>query len=474
MKKIFKIAIAATVLFLPSLLSAQSNFRTGYFLDGYSYKYRFNPSFQGDRGFISFPASGNLTVGVESNMGLSTFLYPTENGNLTTFLNSSVDDNVFLNGLSENNKLNVNLDMPVLALGFRTKKSYHTIDLSVKAGAGVNVPKSLFKFAKVGSADGTTEYNVKDFMVKADGRLELAYGYSRPLTSWLDFGVRLKFLAGVARAEVNLKEVNFKTAADEWSVKASGSLEASCGGLMLPEKTNDSGEQVIDFENIGFDMEGFLNSLRKPSFGGAIDLGLSAHILGFIDISAAMVDIGLISWNDVTKGVTSGNPWTFNGFGSISTDGGAGADFEQFGTELLNAFEFKKTSEGVKAVDWLAMTSYISVEVMMPFWKRLSFGLLATHRYDGPYSWTEGRLSVNIAPLNWLSLTANYALSDFGSSFGGALNIHAKGFNLFVGADSFLPLMEVTPQYIPVKTLNTSVAVGLNFPFGKYNGRFKK
>ena len=40
------------VLMLVSVvsLSAQQNLRTAYFLDGYTYAYKMNPAFQGERG----------------------------------------------------------------------------------------------------------------------------------------------------------------------------------------------------------------------------------------------------------------------------------------------------------------------------------------------------------------------------------------------------------------------------------------
>mgnify|MGYP003308516251 FL=1 len=40
--------------------------------------------------------------------------------------------------------------------------------------------------------------------------------------------------------------------------------------------------------------------------------------------------------------------------------------------------------------------------------------------------------------------------------------------------DSFAPLLNVTPQFIPVNSINTNLAFGINFNFGKYHGRFTK
>ena len=55
---------------------AQQNLRSGYFLDGYTYGYKFNPAFQGERGFIALPALGRTSVGVESSLAMSDVIYP--------------------------------------------------------------------------------------------------------------------------------------------------------------------------------------------------------------------------------------------------------------------------------------------------------------------------------------------------------------------------------------------------------------
>ena len=110
----------------------------------------------------------------------------------------------------------------------------------------------------------------------------------------------------------------------------------------------------------------------------------------------------------------------------------------------------------------------------MPFYERLTFGLLGTQRVNGIYSWTEGRLSANLAPTNWFSLAGSYAVSNFGNSVGGVANIHLPGLNIYAGLDSFLPLMNVTPQYIPIDSMNTNLTFGMTLTFGKAEGRYRK
>lgn len=56
MKKIHIILGIMAVLAASASAYAQQNLRSGYFLDGYTYRYKFNPAFQGERGYIALPA----------------------------------------------------------------------------------------------------------------------------------------------------------------------------------------------------------------------------------------------------------------------------------------------------------------------------------------------------------------------------------------------------------------------------------
>ena len=146
MRKIIYMILTALTLSVSAF--AQQNLRTAYFLDGYTYSYKFNPAFQGERGFLAIPIIGKTGVGLESSFALSSFLYPTADGKLATFMHPSVSSEDFLGPLKDYNRLNLNLDVPVFALGLYTGKLYHTFDVSARVDAGIGLPKSLLKFMK--------------------------------------------------------------------------------------------------------------------------------------------------------------------------------------------------------------------------------------------------------------------------------------------------------------------------------------
>ena len=465
MKKIIYTFIAALLIF-PSVASAQQNLRSGYFLDGYVYKYKMNPAMAPERGFIAAPVIGYLGVGLESNTGLSTFLYPTESGRLTTFLSPRVSDETFLANIADNNKSNLNLDLNLFALGFRTGKSYHTLDVSAKIGGGMNVPGDLYRYMKVGGALGDTQWDLSDIGVRSSSRLELAYGLSRSFGKNLRVGLRAKFLVGVFNLDFAMDKMTLEANAEKWAVQAHGNMMMA--GILSLQNTEGS----VSNWTIGTG-EDIMASLMDPSYGFALDLGATYDFLEYFTASLSVQDLGFMSWKNTTIVETPHTAWSFEGFESIESDQ-IGDQINSITSDITDALNFEVKEAGTKKTSALAATINAGIEARMPFYQRLAFGLLYTQRIEGVYSWSEGRIAASLAPTRWFSLSTNYAISNFGHSWGGAVNLHVPGIGIFVGMDSFTPLLNVTPQYIPINPINTNLALGINVTFGKYHGRYPK
>lgn len=464
MKKIYLII----ALVLTSVTMSAQNLRTGYFLDGYSYRYQFNPAFQGDRGFISMPVFGRIGFGAETSLAIKDILYPTSSGTLGTFLHPDVSDNLVLKNLGKRTMVNTNIDLNLFALGFRVKKTYHTLDMSLRANADMTLPGDIFRFMKVGGSDGNTMYDFANLGLSSDMYAQVAYGFSRRFLDTFNVGIRVKALMGLASARTDIGNLSLKLDKDQWMVHAAGSATFSSIPAMMI-----AGNEDVDIINE------MMSMMKSPNIGFAADLGVSVDLFKYLTLSASIIDLGFIGWNNVGIYRLKNEPWVYEGF-DISATPGESADMnEQLNAKLeeLGAlFNFSEITPETKAKyrQKLSMTLHVGVEARLPFYERLSAGLLATHKVNGPHSWTEGRFSVNWALLRWFSLAANYAVSDFGQSYGGAVNLHPKGFSIFLGTDSFRPFTSFSTTMVPLNDLNTNVVFGLNFPFGKYNGRFPK
>ncbi|WP_235353060.1 DUF5723 family protein [Bacteroides caecigallinarum] len=457
MKNLNKYLAVAVMVGAATGVSAQA-LNSGYFLDGYLFKHQLNPALESDKAYFSIPVLGNINIGTRGNIGLGNFLYPTANGGLTTFMNSSISAEEFLNGLSTNNKLAMNLDMSILSAGFRAWGGFNTIDIGLRSHTSVNIPKDMLEFMKVGQSGPTTVYDMGDMGMSSANYVEVALGHSRQITDKLRVGAKVKFLLGGMYADMSLKNTHVTLSEKEWIVSANGEMNIAAKGMTVPEK--DGG--LVDFDNIEYDSPGL------SGFGLGIDLGATYEVIDNLTVSAAIKDLGFIGWSNNTYASTNNEAWRFDGFENLTfsdekEDDKLENQLDDLGDEFEDYANLHRRSTGEKLSKALAATLVVGAEYALPMYDKLSFGLLSTTRFNGPYTWSEGRLSANVSPLSWLEGGVNVAVSSFGTSAGWILNLHPKGFSIFLGMDCLVG--KVNPQFIPVNNANASVSCGFNVTF---------
>lgn len=457
MKNLNKYLAVAVMVGAATGVSAQA-LNSGYFLDGYLFKHQLNPALESDKAYFSIPVLGNINIGTRGNIGLGNFLYPTANGGLTTFMNSSISAEEFLNGLSTNNKLAMNLDMSILSAGFRAWGGFNTIDIGLRSHTALNIPKDMLEFMKVGQSGPTTVYDMGDMGMSSANYVEVALGHSRQITDKLRVGAKVKFLLGGMYADMSLKNTHVTLSENEWVVSANGEMNIAAKGMTVPEK--DGG--LVDFDNIEYDSPGL------SGFGLGIDLGATYEVIDNLTVSAAIKDLGFIGWSNNTYASTNNEPWRFDGFENLTFSDDKEEDklenqLDALGDEFEDYANLHRRSTGEKLSKALAATLVVGAEYALPMYDKLSFGLLSTTRFNGPYTWSEGRLSANVSPLSWLEGGVNVAVSSFGTSAGWILNLHPKGFSIFLGMDCLVG--KVNPQFIPVNNANASFSCGFNVTF---------
>lgn len=457
MKNLNKYLAVAVMVGAATGVSAQA-LNSGYFLDGYLFKHQLNPALESDKAYFSIPVLGNINIGTRGNIGLGNFLYPTANGGLTTFMNSSISADEFLNGLSTNNKLAMNLDMSILSAGFRAWGGFNTIDIGLRSHTALNIPKDMLEFMKVGQSGPTTVYDMGDMGMSSANYVEVALGHSRQITDKLRVGAKVKFLLGGMYADMSLKNTHVTLSENEWVVSANGEMNIAAKGMTVPEK--DGG--LVDFDNIEYDSPGL------SGFGLGIDLGATYEVIDNLTVSAAIKDLGFIGWSNNTYASTNNEPWRFDGFENLTFSDDKEEDklenqLDALGDEFEDYANLHRRSTGEKLSKALAATLVVGAEYALPMYDKLSFGLLSTTRFNGPYTWSEGRLSANVSPLSWLEGGVNVAVSSFGTSAGWILNLHPKGFSIFLGMDCLVG--KVNPQFIPVNNANASFSCGFNVTF---------
>ncbi|MDE6486485.1 MAG: hypothetical protein K2L76_03140 [Muribaculaceae bacterium] len=467
MKRIIRnIALGGFMAAAISLPAQNTN--SGYFLEGYTYRYQMNPAFgngtgndstRTDANFVSMPGLGNLNVGVNGTLNLSSVLYNVD-GRTCLFTNPGVSVAEVMGNIHDKNRIGADVRVNVLSAGFKAWGGYNTVSINARASVAASVPGSFFSLVKEGVSNRT--YDIKNLSARAIGYGELALNHSRDVRQvpGLRVGAAMKFLVGVAHVDARFNEAHLTLGTDGWTGTSDADIYANLGKLQFEHDTNKEGREYVS--GVNMDGEG---SVGPNGFGMAFDLGASYKWKDF-EFSLAVLDLGWISYADTKCAST-------NGVRHVNTD----AYIFNVDNDATNSFEkeWDRLSDDLGALYQLsdngnvgsrtyspAATLNVGVGYALPVYRKLRFGVLSSTRLAGRYSWTEARVSANVAPAKCFSADANVAFGTFGTSFGWLLSFHHTGFNMFVGMDHTLG--KVTKQFVPLSS-NASVNFGINFPF---------
>ena len=453
-KPIFFVSLIVLVgILFPSVANAQQ-LSSGYFTDGYLYRFKANPAFGNDQSFVSFPGVGDLNVAYRGNARLTDFVFR-KNGQDVTFLNENVGTQEFLGNLNDYTHLGVSAAIPVMSFGFKGFHGYNTISVSASTSASLKVPKDLFRLLKEGT--NIQSYDISHAAAHLTATAEVALNHSHQITKDLRIGATLKILVGAGDLDMNFEKAKLTLDGDYWTAVTNGKVQASVKNMeFMIDENNESGDEYVDDFDLG--------SFGISGFGAAIDLGAEYKFRDF-KFSLALLDLGFMHWSDTYVASTDGDQTLKidkDAFENNVEDGGMGDEWEEIGDNLSDLYELKDMGNIGGRSTSLATTMNLGVEYTLPMYKKLSFGLLNTTRFQSDYTWTEFRLSANFAPCKFFSMGITGAVGTFGSAFGWIVNLHPTGFNLFVGMDH--TIFGLSEMGIP-SSKATSVNLGVNFPF---------
>ena len=431
------------------------NLESGFFTDGFLYRHEMNPAIENSRNYISMLGIGNVNVGMSGNLGVRDVIF-NRNGESVLFTNPQVNAEDFLSGISDRSRINANIRLQIMGAGFKAWGGYNTVGIDLRSNTNIVIPKSLFEMAKSGLTNQT--YDIGGLGIHEDSYVEVALGHSRKINDKWRVGGKVKFLVGLGTVDANVDNAVLNLAEDGYVANVEAELKTNMGGLEYKTKasSHNGGRQIFN----GFEMDSF----KPGGFGVAFDLGAEYKISKNWRVLASVTDLGFISWKDTKLAATHGEINTDKHHFSVNDDdvNSFGDEFDRLGDELATLYELEDKGNVGNRTSMLGATMNIGGEYVFPYYRKLTFGLLNTTRIQGKYTWTNFRLSANVAPAKIFSAGVNVGLGTFGASFGWILNFHTKGFNLFAGMDHTMG--KLAKQGIPLSG-NTEFSMGINFPF---------
>lgn len=451
-------ALSASVI----TASAQNSY-SGYFLDEYTYRHEMNPAFGNKNGYVSMPMMGNLNLSIHGSMNLTDVVYNL-NGRTVLFTNPGIGVADAMKKFDNRNSLGENVRFEILSVGFKGIGGYNTISISANENMELSVPKSFFALAKEGLS--STTYDIKNLDAYADAYATIALNHSHDIkaVSGLRVGGTLKFMLGIGSLDMKMNEADLTLGENGWIARTNADVYASLTGLKFQKDTyypnGPNGGKPREYVS-GADMGTF--GLNGAGFG--VDLGAEYKWKDF-RFSAAILDLGFMSWGKTQWASTDGTQTINTDAYTFSTDGDSKHSFKNeiktIKDDFSKLYQLKDMGELGSRTRSLATTLNFGVDYVLPYYKNLHFGLLNSTRINGRYTSTEFRLSANVAPCKIFSADVNMVAGTYGVGFGWMLNLHPKGFNLFLGMDRTPG--KLAKQFVPLNS-NMSLNLGINFPF---------
>lgn len=446
------------MMLLPLMMCGQS-LRGSYFFDSSIQRVKLNPAFAPKTNFINVPLIGDLSVNVNSNIGVSNFLFP-KGGELYTYLNTNVSTAEFKALLPANPSMKFGLDVDLLGAGFYiSEDEYLTIDIGVKVDARMDVPQDLFVFLKDGAAQST--YNFKNFHITQNGYTQLSVGYRRDmddLVPGLSIGAKIKLLEGIDRIDMKINDAQLTMGQDKWILANDAEGVIYGKGLKYTEASGDKNLPSIQLNP---------SSLGIAGWGFAVDLGaeykldLDTPVLDGINFSASVTDLGTIfySGKNAIK-LQSKASASFEGFKDINAQFDLNESVNKLVADFMALANFEEVPGAAGGGAALTPKAFIGVEAPM-LENLMSVGLL----YSYMYGVSDITASYNLKVKDRFNVGVNYSFLNTAKTIGFLLEfVPRNGVSIYFGTD-YLNFSYI-PQGLPVDKVIMNAKFGLHATFG--------
>ncbi len=455
MKKYFSILI---LFFLFALKTVQSQHsQTLYHMDRLPQITTMNPALQPECNFfLGLPGiSGlNMNFGNDFVNYEDVIFQSPNNDSLITFLHPDAKIDDFLNTLNEKNAIFLESSVNLFSFGFRAGEGYFTFGTTLKSEFNYAIPKDLISLVLKGNeqfAGETAEFG--NFSLNTNNYVELALGYSQNVFDNLSIGFKAKYLNGITSFTSKKFDLGLYTSELGDSMSLTADIEMQ--GVAPVSITTDSLGYIdeINEKDIGIS-----DAFTNPGF--AFDIGATYRPTDDILISASIVDLGFISYQNFAHTYRVTGQYSFTGI-DVSSQFTGGDENGDLGQEILDSLESSIEPTYNEDGFYTTLGSKIYIGGRYYLTDKVDFGLLSRTRFIGDRVQQSFTFTANTRPIRGVSFTASYSIMNH------AYNNLGMGIALRLGP---LQLYTMSDMYSvglwPHKSQAFNMRFGLNFVFG--------
>ena len=450
--------ILLAALLVPAKAQSPS---TMYFMPGVPQSNRINPAIQPGCGFyLGFPGLAPLRMQVSTgNLSIEDLVfYNAELDSLVTFLHPLADREAFLDQLDPVNYLVTDLSASLASFGFRAGKNFISVDVTARVDGSVSYPSQMFNLVMYGLGEGQT-VSLDGLGMDLQAFDEVSLGWSRSILPNLDVGARGKVLFGIGSMTSTRSELQVTASEEAWNIQSDMRFNAS-----FPFADITYGEEGFpDSVAVAGDLSGNFDPGSIPRYvfnfnnlGLGLDVGVNYRPFPELRLSASVLDLGYIRWEEGVHEVALEMDYDFEG---IEVN-----PFQEMGDpagEILDSLQqFVNFSSGQPFTSRLN-TKILAGVAYYPI-EKIGFGVLSRTDLLGETVAQRFTGSANLTTGRFINLSLSYTYSSYyAKNLGAGISFNAGPFNLYLISDNALNTV-----FWPHQASSMNLWFGLNLCFG--------
>jgi len=443
-------------LVIPVVSSAQQT-NTMYFMPRLPQMSFMNPAFQPECNFyLSFPGISEVNLNMGNNsLSYNDIIFDSPvNDSLITFLHPQAEPADFLSQLKPSNDLFTEFSTNIFGFGFRAGQGYFSFHIKERSQLNFSYPKDFMTFLLEGNQQmkGQT-MDLNHFNLFTNHHLEYSMGYAGQVGDKLGFGVRIKYLNGIANLQSKQFDLQMYTSTSGDSLAVNSHIDMR-GSMPLDVEPDSLGfiDQVEEIEPSVSDV--FANP------GIALDFGVTYQLTDELEISASVTDLGFINYNNYVHNYTINGDFSFTGIDVSSEFDDGESNFEpaeQITDSLKEQIQFSYAEN--QFLHFLGPRIYVGGNYRLN--DRVDLGLVSRTRFLGGELRQSFTLSANTRPIRGVSLSASYSVMNRAyNNLGLGLGLRLGPFQVYTVSDV------ISAGLWPESTRAFNLRFGLNFVFG--------
>ncbi len=344
-----------------------------------------------------------------------------------------------------------------IRLGLQTGRGYFSLNISEYVQQEFHYPRGFFELLWHGNAAFLGQrINMDGMAIHFMHYREMALGYSQRHSDELHWGVRLKYLSGVANVHTFHSQLGLTTDEVTFALIADGSMDIRSSGIY----------RFIDNEQ-DVSAAGYLFRFNNP--GAALDAGVKYLIDSRLTLQAAITDLGFIWWNhDVRNYAQDQFSIEFSGihandFFRLSGQGEPSFHFDEESFDVLldslaEVFALEENSRPYTTAAPLTLRIGAGYEILPGH----DVGIITEHRLL-PYGYRPSlALGYTWRFRHFFALHANYAWTHWESvNFGLGMSARLGPVQVYAFSDN------ITGVLAPLHTRHVHAQIGVNLLFGR-------